>query len=131
MIRTGEEYKESLADGREVWIDGERVRDVTTHPAFKPIVDVRARIYDLAHEPEAAATMTYADDETGETCPNEKPPTRNCLVAHDALPPLPTAHCAFPKARLRRLGFSMGQLQQGFKTIGTGRAKPVRADSLE
>ena len=75
MIRTGEEYKESLADGREVWIDGERVRDVTTHPAFKPIVDVRARIYDLAHEPEAAATMTYADGETGETCAiGGKPP---------------------------------------------------------
>ena len=33
-----------------MWIDGERVDDVTTHPAFKPIVDVRARIYDMAHE---------------------------------------------------------------------------------
>ena len=47
MIRTGAEYRESIRDGREVWIDGERVDDVTTHPAFKPIVDVRARIYDL------------------------------------------------------------------------------------
>ena len=51
MIRTGEEYRQSLADGREVWIDGEQVKNVTTHPAFKPIIDVRARIYDLAHEP--------------------------------------------------------------------------------
>ena len=50
MIRTGEEYRESLRDGREVWINGERVDDVTAHPAFKPIVDVRARIYDMAHE---------------------------------------------------------------------------------
>ena len=50
MIRTGVEYRESIRDGREVWIDGERVDDVTTHPAFKPIVDVRARIYDMAHE---------------------------------------------------------------------------------
>ena len=50
MIRTGDEYRESLRDGREVWIDGERVDDVTTHPAFRPIVDVRARIYDMAHE---------------------------------------------------------------------------------
>jgi 4-hydroxyphenylacetate 3-monooxygenase len=75
MIRTGEEYRQSLADGREVWIDGERVGDVTTHPAFRPIVDVRARIYDLAHEPEAAATMTYTDDATGETCAiGGKPP---------------------------------------------------------
>jgi len=68
VIRTGEEYRQSLADGREVWIDGEQVKDVTTHPAFKPIVDVRARIYDLAHEPETAAAMTYADDATGEVC---------------------------------------------------------------
>ncbi len=55
MIRTGAEYRESIKDGREVWIDGERVDDVTTHPAFKPIVDVRARIYDMAHEEATAA----------------------------------------------------------------------------
>ena len=79
MIRTGEEYRQSLADGREVWIDGEQVKDVTTHPAFKPIVDVRARIYDLAHQPGTAAAMTYVDGATGETCaiggkpPNTKP----------------------------------------------------------
>ena len=62
MIRTGEEYRESLRDGREVWIDGERVADVTTHPAFKPIVDARARIYDLAHEPATEDVMSYEED---------------------------------------------------------------------
>jgi len=76
MIRTGHDYRESLADGREVWIDGEQVKDVASHPAFRPIVDVRARIYDLAHERETAATMTYVDEETGETCAiGGKPPT--------------------------------------------------------
>jgi len=50
MIRTGNEYRESIRDGREIWIDGERVHDMTTHPAFKPIIDVRARMYDMAHE---------------------------------------------------------------------------------
>ena len=50
MIRTGEQYRESIRDGREVWINGERVKDVTSHPAFKPIVDIRARIYDMRHE---------------------------------------------------------------------------------
>ncbi|MBV9001142.1 MAG: hypothetical protein JO304_18935 [Solirubrobacterales bacterium] len=34
-LLTGEEYLESLRDGREIWIDGERVRDVTEHPAFR------------------------------------------------------------------------------------------------
>ena len=68
MIRTGAEYRESIRDGREVWIDGERVDDVTTHPAFKPIVDVRARIYDMAHEEATRDIMSYVDEETGERC---------------------------------------------------------------
>src|SRR5712672_1585645 len=46
MIRTGEEYKASIRDSRAVYINGERVKDVTVHPAFKPLVDIRARIYD-------------------------------------------------------------------------------------
>jgi 4-hydroxyphenylacetate 3-monooxygenase len=75
MIRTGEEYLESIRDGREVWIDGERVEDVPSHPAFKPIVDIRARIYDLAREERTREQMTYVDDETGELCPvGAKPP---------------------------------------------------------
>ena len=35
---TGAEYLESLRDGREIWIYGERVKDVTTHPAFRNTV---------------------------------------------------------------------------------------------
>ena len=31
-------YVESLQDGREVWIDGELVRDVTVHPAFRHMI---------------------------------------------------------------------------------------------
>ena len=43
MIRSGKEYRARLRDGREIWVEGERVRDVTTHPAFKPVVDLKAR----------------------------------------------------------------------------------------
>lgn len=76
MIRTGNEYRESIRDGRQVWIDGEKVDDVTTHPAFKPIIDIRARIYDLGHEDATKDTMTYVDEETGQTCAiGSKPPT--------------------------------------------------------
>ena len=32
---TGAEFLESLRDGREVYIYGERVDDVTKHPAFR------------------------------------------------------------------------------------------------
>ena len=32
---TGKQFLESIRDSREVWIYGERVKDVTTHPAFR------------------------------------------------------------------------------------------------
>ena len=64
MIRTGEQYRESLRDGRQVWINGEKVKDVTVHPAFKPIVDVRARIYDMAHDAKTRDLMSYVDKDS-------------------------------------------------------------------
>jgi 4-hydroxyphenylacetate 3-monooxygenase len=66
MIRTGDEYRESIRDGREVWVNGERVTDVPSHPMFKPVIDIRARIYDMAHDPETQDVMTTVDAETGE-----------------------------------------------------------------
>lgn len=62
MIRTGDDYRASLRDGREVWMSGERVEDVTTHPMFKPLIDVRARIYDMQHDAATASKMTYEED---------------------------------------------------------------------
>ena len=67
MLRTGEQYRDSIRDDRQVWMNGERIKDVTSHPAFKPIVDVRARVYDMAHEARYAEIMAYTDGETGET----------------------------------------------------------------
>lgn len=49
---TGEEYLESLRDGREVWIQGEKVKDVTTHPAFRNGARSVARLYDALRDPE-------------------------------------------------------------------------------
>lgn len=62
MIRTGEEYKASIRDTRAVYINGEKVKDVTVHPSFKPLVDIRARIYDLQHDPATRHLMTYRED---------------------------------------------------------------------
>ena len=58
MIRTGSDYKDSIRGTREVYINGDLVRDVTTHPAFRPIVDIRARIFDMQHEPAHQSIMT-------------------------------------------------------------------------
>ena len=68
MIRTGDEYRQSLQDGREIWMNGEKITDVTTHPAFKPAVDARAAIYDMQHDAATAEKMTYVDEASGETC---------------------------------------------------------------
>ena len=62
---TGERYIRSLKDGREIWIDGERVADVTTHPAFKLMIGELARVYDLQNSAEYRDEMTFVDAETG------------------------------------------------------------------
>lgn len=61
MIRTGAEYLEGLKDGREVYVDGERVRDVAAHPALRPIIAAKARMYDLHHEAASARSLTFTD----------------------------------------------------------------------
>ncbi len=57
----GQRYLESLRDGREVWLDGERIKDVTAHPAFAGICAEIARIYDLQHAPETRDQMTFVN----------------------------------------------------------------------
>ncbi|WP_424137243.1 4-hydroxyphenylacetate 3-hydroxylase family protein [Roseomonas chloroacetimidivorans] len=60
-LRTGEEYLRAIAgDGRRVFIDGELVRDVTAHPAFREGARSVARLYDYAAAPENRARMTFA-----------------------------------------------------------------------
>ena len=59
---TGAEYMQSLRDGREVYIDGERVADVTTHPAFRNSVRSIARLYDALHDPARQAVLTCPTD---------------------------------------------------------------------
>ena len=64
--RTGQEYITGLKERpREVWIDGELVKDVTTHPALRNGVKSVATLYDMQHEPELREEMTYASPSTG------------------------------------------------------------------
>jgi 4-hydroxyphenylacetate 3-monooxygenase len=50
MVRTGAQYVESLKDGRQVYINGSKVDDVTTHPAFRNVVKTVAELYDIASD---------------------------------------------------------------------------------
>ncbi len=64
-MRTGAEYLRSLQDGRQVFLDGERVKDVASHPAFREAARSLARLFDIAAAPAARETMTFASPKTG------------------------------------------------------------------
>jgi 4-hydroxyphenylacetate 3-monooxygenase len=59
---TGAEFIESLRDGREVYIYGDRVDDVTKHPAFRNGVASIARLYDALHDAKTKDVLTAPTD---------------------------------------------------------------------
>ncbi len=65
MTRRGDEYLESLKDGRQVWLAGELV-DVTTHPALAGCAQTVASIYDLQHDPAWRDVLTMESPESGD-----------------------------------------------------------------
>ena len=65
MARTGAQYVAAIRDGRTVYVNGERVADVTEHPAFRATVQSVAHLYDLAASPEHQETMTFPSPATG------------------------------------------------------------------
>ena len=65
--RTGQQYIDHLSKNpAEVWIGGEKVDDVTTHPAFRNGVRSLAALYDQQHNPATKDTMTFASPASGE-----------------------------------------------------------------
>jgi len=66
MTRTGAEYIASIRDSRTVYINGERVADVTEHLAFRGAVRSIAQLYNLSASPEHRETMTFPSPATGE-----------------------------------------------------------------
>ena len=62
---TGVRYLNSLQDNREVWLDGEKISDVTNHKSFTGVINELARIYDLQADPKFQADMTFRDKGTG------------------------------------------------------------------
>ncbi len=59
---TGAEFLESLRDGREVYIYGERVKDVTAHPGFRNSARSVAMLYDALHDPATKDVLTGPTD---------------------------------------------------------------------
>jgi len=59
VIRSGAQYQDSIRDGPEVYVGGERVKDVTTYPMFKLLVDIRARFCDMRHDSTTRGIMSW------------------------------------------------------------------------
>ncbi|SDC46680.1 4-hydroxyphenylacetate 3-hydroxylase family protein [Streptomyces prasinopilosus] len=66
-LRSGAAYLEGLRDGRSLYINGERVDDVTAHPAFQGVLATLAGLYDAQRDPEFADVLTVRDEASGET----------------------------------------------------------------
>jgi 4-hydroxyphenylacetate 3-monooxygenase len=64
-MRSGAEYLRSLDDGRQVFLDGERVGRVVEHPAFRAAARSIAGLFDLAAAPALRERMTFASPKTG------------------------------------------------------------------
>ncbi|MFX1336983.1 MAG: 4-hydroxyphenylacetate 3-hydroxylase N-terminal domain-containing protein [Promethearchaeota archaeon] len=65
-LRTVEEYIKGLRDNREVWIVGEKVEDITTHPMLKVGVETAAIDYKMAEDPKYRDLAVAKHPETGE-----------------------------------------------------------------
>jgi len=63
-LRTGESYLRALRDERRVYVDGERVTDVTRHPAFARAAQSIANLFDIAAAPEMRERMTFPSPKT-------------------------------------------------------------------
>ena len=60
-MRTGRQYLDSLRDGRRIYLDGERVREVADHPAFRGIARTIASLYDYASDPVNGMARLHPD----------------------------------------------------------------------
>ncbi len=65
-IRTGAQVLDGLRDGRELYIDGERVADVTRDKRLAGGARTLADLYDLQQRPDLIERMTYVSPSTGE-----------------------------------------------------------------
>src|SRR6201997_5849961 len=65
--RTGRQYLNGLREQeRKIWVEGERIKDVTTHPRLKNGARAIASLYDMQCDPKLRDEMTYISPSSGE-----------------------------------------------------------------
>lgn len=62
-VRTGADYLKALDDGRSVYVNGEPVDNVATHPLTRDYANTVASWYDAHHNPEYRDVMTFVGDD--------------------------------------------------------------------
>lgn len=111
-IRTGRELLAGLRDDRRVWLDGERVSDVTTHPGLGGFARALADVYDLQHDPKLRDLLTM------------KSPTSGDLVSRSYVLPKSVDDLVRRREMIeylaRRTGATVGRLPEYMATIVAG-----------
>ncbi|MBX3540418.1 MAG: 4-hydroxyphenylacetate 3-monooxygenase [Chelatococcus sp.] len=68
MIKNGQQHVESLRDGRTVFLNGRRIDDVTTAPAFRNAVGSIGKLFDFQSEAANRSLMTFETDSGTRAC---------------------------------------------------------------
>jgi 4-hydroxyphenylacetate 3-monooxygenase len=66
MPKNGDKHLNSIRDGRDIRLCGERVIDPTGHPAFRNACRTASNLYDFQCRPENLGLMTFASPDTGD-----------------------------------------------------------------
>jgi 4-hydroxyphenylacetate 3-monooxygenase len=66
MARNGKSYIKDLQDNRSIYIDGRKVENVATDPAFRNAVASVASLYDYQSDPANIEDMTFISPTSGE-----------------------------------------------------------------
>ena len=65
-LRTADEYRESLRDGRVLWYRGKRIDDALSEPDLRVAVDHSAVDFEIGHDPAYRSIAVVDDGDTSE-----------------------------------------------------------------
>ncbi|HYN00674.1 MAG TPA: 4-hydroxyphenylacetate 3-hydroxylase N-terminal domain-containing protein, partial [Aestuariivirgaceae bacterium] len=86
-LRSGQDYRESLNDGRHVIMGSKDIADVTVEPTLRCGIETIAQYFDAQRNPAARDVLTTIDPESGERCSTAwlVPRTIGDLKRYDAM----------------------------------------------
>jgi aromatic ring hydroxylase len=86
-LRSGQDYRESLNDGRHVIIGNKDIADVTVEPTLRRGIETISQYFDAQRNPAARDVLTTIDPESGERCSTAwlVPRTIGDLKRYDAM----------------------------------------------